>query len=375
MKFVFKRNVFVITGLLSLCLLVILLLIIFREDEHQRVTKCAYDGGEIDLPYEVQFIMKNSEVMKFCSIVCALQLFPQLKEKIASVLVTDEVSGQKVSAKKAFFIESSVVTVPHVNNRIHAFASEVEAVRHRDQYSGKHINNPFILFSSWREEILKGRRIRIKIDPITGLTRIIKGDPYITVLRGFDLDNLKEKGAIRSMQSLISLLGNYLEVEIEELKFAGMERIGGSWFISFWQTYGGVIVFESSIGFSIDPGGGVPSIGALLHKGLKAFDLPTKASISLKEAKEVAIAHLREREPLAYKLAAYQLILYPMEKGGRVIDYYLAYILNFYYPEEFRVTRSQAGWVCFVDAVTGKILNVQSLVAIASCCTPVKNEN
>lgn len=369
-----NKHVFIVTGFLGLCSLVIFLLIILRGGGHQKAAKCAYDGVEIDSLYEVQFIMKNDEVMKFCNIVCARQVFFQVKEKIASVLVTDEVTRQKVSAEKAFFIESSIVTVPHRSNRIHAFASEGDAVRHRDQYSGMPINNPFSLFSPWREKILKGRKIRIKIDPITGLTRIIKGDPYITVLKGLDLDNLNEKTAKKSMQSLISLLGNYLEVKMEELKFAAMERIGGSWFISFWQTYGGVIIFESSIGFSIDPGGGVPSIGALLCKDHKVFNLPTKASISMKEAKEIAVAHLREREPMQYKLAAYQLIVYPMKKGERVTDYYLTYILNFYYPEEFRVTRSQAGWICFVDAVTGKILDVQPLVAIASCCTPVKSE-
>jgi hypothetical protein len=373
MKVAWCRKVLII-GLLFLCLLVTLFFLFFRGGERQRVSMCAYDGLKIDPLYEVQFIMKNSEVLRFCSIICALQAFAQARERIESILVTDEVTGQKMNAEKAFFIESSVVTVPHVKNRIHVFASEVDAVRHRDQYSGKHIKKPFSLFSSWREKIIGNRRVRIKIDPITGLTRIIKSDPYITILKDFDLDALNKQGARKALAILISLLGGYLDVEIEDLKFAGMERIGGSWFISFWQTYGGVIIFESSIGFSIDPGGNVPSIGVLLHKAHKALDLPTQAKITLKEAKAIAIAHLMEREPYEYKFVAYQLVIYPMKRGEKVMSYHLAYILNFYYPEEIRATRARAGWVCFVDAVTGEIVDVQHLMVIASCCMPVENE-
>lgn len=372
MKGAWVRNAFL--GLLALSLLVILSFLIFREGEHEKVVKCAYDGVEIDPLYEVRFIMKDGKALRFCCIVNAIMAFPQSKAGIDSVLVTDEVTGQKLNAEKAFFIESSVVTVPHVKNRIHVFASEFDAVRHRDQYSGKHIENPFVLFSPWREEVIEGQKLRIKIDPITGLTRIVKGSPYILILKGYDLDNFKEEGAWKALEELICFLGHYLEVEREELKFAGMERVGGSWYISFWQTYGGVIIFESSIGFSIDPEGNVPSLGALLHKAHRTLNLPTRVKLTLKEATAIALDYLMKIEPLEYKLVAYQIVIYQKKKEERVVGYYLTYILNFYYPEELRVTRARAGWVCFVEGVTGSIVDVQHLLAIASCCMPVEDE-
>ncbi len=374
MKTARRRKVLIIC-LLSLCLLAILFFLISRDGERQKVSGCAYDGLEIDPLYEVQFIMKDGEVLRFCSIVCALQGFSNAKENIESVLVTDEITGKKVNAGKAFFIESSVVTVPHVKNRIHVFASEADAVRHRDQYSGKYIKNLFVLSNPWKEVVLSDRRIRIKIDPVTSLPRIIKGNPYITVLKDLDLDAFNEQGAWKAMAFLISLLGDYLNVDIDELKFAGMENIGGSWYISFWQTYGGVIIFESSIGFSIDSRGGIPSVGVLLHNAHKAIDLPTQAKITLKEAKEIAIDHLIEREPYEYIFVAYQLVIYPLKNGEGVLDYSLSYILNFYYPEDIRATRARAGWVCFVSAVTGEIVDLQRLMVIASCCMIVTDES
>ena len=228
MKVALSRKILIAASFLGIGLFVLLFLILNRGGNHQKVFQCANDGLRINPLYEVQFSMKDSSVYRFCSIVCALQAFDRLKENIALALVTDEVSGQKVNAEKAFFIESRVVTVPHVKNRIHVFASEPEAVHHRDEYSGKHINNPFILFNPWREETIAGRKIRIKIDPLTGLTRIIKGNPYITVLKGLDLNTFDETGATKCLESLIALLRDYLDVKIDELKFAGMERIGGT---------------------------------------------------------------------------------------------------------------------------------------------------
>jgi hypothetical protein len=364
-------------GLRGFCLSVFLALGYFfflNGCDQERAMRCAYDGFKIDPVYEVQFVMKDGESLRFCSIVCALEAFSQAKEGIESVLVTDEVTGQKLSADKAFFLESSVVDVPHVKNAIHVFASERDAVRHRDQYTGRPLSNPFILFNPWREEVVGHRTLRIKKDPVTGLTLIVKGSPYIMTLEGFDLENLDEAGAWRALKALLATLSNYLEVEPDELKFAGMDRVGGSWYISFWQTHQGVIIFESSIGFSIGPEGEIPSMGALLHKTHKGQDLPFRSKLTLKEAGAVAKAHLMKKEPSELTLVAYQLIIYPMKKREGVVDYYLAYILNYYFPEEVRVTRSRAGWVCFVDAITGQILEVRHLVAIASCCMPVDDE-
>jgi hypothetical protein len=40
-------------------------------------------------------------------------------------------------------VESEVITIPHVKNRIHVFAEESDAERHARQFNGKSIPNPF----------------------------------------------------------------------------------------------------------------------------------------------------------------------------------------------------------------------------------------
>jgi hypothetical protein len=52
------------------------------------------------------------------------------------VLVTDETSGRTVDAARAWFVRSSVVSQPATKDRVHAFASETDAVRHAEAYRG-----------------------------------------------------------------------------------------------------------------------------------------------------------------------------------------------------------------------------------------------
>jgi len=336
--------------------------------------RCDYDGAKIQPFYEVCFTLQDGSDKKFCSIVCALQALAQYNEKVNSIVVTDETTGQKVEAEKAFFVESSVVTVPHVRNNVHVFASEEPARRHQNRYQGKSISNPFGLLESWREETIGDQQVRIKIDSLSGLPRVIRGLPAVTVLKDFDPKNLNEQGAWKVLATLLSLFKHYLNLDVQEFKLIDMKCVENTWYISFWQTYGGVIIYESSMGFPIGPRGDIPSIGMILHKAHKKLHLPTQAKLSLKDATIIAKAYLKRSEPWDHKLRAYQLIIYPMKKVGRV-DYYLAYILNLYSPEDRAVGSSRIGWACFVDAVTGQIVDAHRLLAIPNCCEVITEED
>jgi NitT/TauT family transport system substrate-binding protein len=57
--------------------------------------------------------------------------------------VTDEITGQKFDSTLGFFVESEVVTVPEVKNRIHIFATKEDAMAHARQFNGRVIKNPF----------------------------------------------------------------------------------------------------------------------------------------------------------------------------------------------------------------------------------------
>ncbi len=360
-----RRRFFI--SLLILGFIGILCFPLFRQEHSRSAQRCAYDGAKIDSLYEVQFLMKGGEVLRFCSIACALQALEQRKEGIGLIMVTDEVSGQKVDAEKTFFVESKVISVPHVKSNVHAFASEEASQRHQNQYQGKSISNPFGFFDLWREEMIGNQRVKIKIDRLSGLPRIVRGLPSVMVLKDFDSKGLNEQGAWKILTTLLSLFKHYLDLDVQEFKLIDMQRVESTWYISFWQTYGGVIIYESSLGFSIGPKGDIPSIGLLLHKAHKELHLPTRAKLSLKEATAIAKAYLRKSEPWEHNLLAYQLIIYPMKREGKV-DYYLAYILNLVSPEDRVVGSSRIGWACFVDAVTGQIVDAHYMLAIPNCC-------
>jgi len=106
--------------------------------------RCDYDGAKIEPIYAVYFAFQDGTEKKFCSIACASLSFPELKSRIKEVVVVDERSGTKINASQALFVESEVVTVPHVKNRIHVFANKEDALKHIQTFKGNWVENPFL---------------------------------------------------------------------------------------------------------------------------------------------------------------------------------------------------------------------------------------
>lgn len=107
--------------------------------------RCDYDGVKIEPIYAVYFTLQDGTEKKFCSIACASMSFSALKKQIRVVKVVDEPSGNKINASEAFFVESDIVTVPHVKNRIHVFAKKGDALNHLQKFKGRWVENPLDL--------------------------------------------------------------------------------------------------------------------------------------------------------------------------------------------------------------------------------------
>jgi hypothetical protein len=114
-----------------------------QEERKSIEGRCEYDGVKIEPLYAVYFILQDGTGKKFCSIACASLSFSELKSRIKEVMVVDERSGTKINASQALFVESDVVTVPHVNNRIHVFGNREDAIKHLNKFKGKWVENPF----------------------------------------------------------------------------------------------------------------------------------------------------------------------------------------------------------------------------------------
>lgn len=105
--------------------------------------RCDYDGTWIQPIYEVDFEFEDRSIKRFCSVVCASMDLKDEEKKLKYVTVVDEASGKRIDHSLALFVESDVITIPHVKNRVHVFAEKADAERHARQFNGKLIPSPF----------------------------------------------------------------------------------------------------------------------------------------------------------------------------------------------------------------------------------------
>ncbi|MEW6374997.1 MAG: hypothetical protein AB1502_04310 [Thermodesulfobacteriota bacterium] len=122
---------------------IMIIILTFGCKKSTSLDRCDYDGTPIEPLYAVYFSLQDGSEKKYCSIVCASMSFSELKKKVKEVIVVDEVSEKKIIASRAFFVESEVVTIPHVKNRIHVFANSEDAEKHLKRFNGRRIENPF----------------------------------------------------------------------------------------------------------------------------------------------------------------------------------------------------------------------------------------
>lgn len=104
---------------------------------------CALDATKIEPIYQVDITPAEEKTLKFCCIECAKKWQAANKGKAGSVTVTDEVTGKRIDASIAWFVESNIVTNQSTGNRIHAFAEKADAEKHSKDFRGTIIRNPF----------------------------------------------------------------------------------------------------------------------------------------------------------------------------------------------------------------------------------------
>ena len=134
-----KRSRF-ITALIIAASISALVVVLRHRSSSKR---CSLDGIRIDPLYEVTIISKDETPYNFSCVLSAQIWLTENAQMPSSVWVTDEVTGKKIRAELAYYVESDVVTTPHTRNRIHVFAGEQAAKLHACQYKGKFVKNPF----------------------------------------------------------------------------------------------------------------------------------------------------------------------------------------------------------------------------------------
>ncbi|MCF6154841.1 MAG: hypothetical protein E3K36_06215 [Candidatus Brocadia sp.] len=126
--------------------LIIILIVALAGVSYQKFLKsprCVYDGSAIPLIYEVDIVLKDHSVKKFCSIYCAVQWFQNNAQWVDHVIVTDEIRGNKIDSYMAYFVESELITNETNDNRIHVFQQRQDALTHAEKFHGTMTDDPF----------------------------------------------------------------------------------------------------------------------------------------------------------------------------------------------------------------------------------------
>lgn len=137
MDWILKRKKWIILGITLV--LISIISSFFKKGSYQ---KCEFDGANIIPLYEVDLIF-DTGIKRFCSIPCAITYLKVYSKGLKYVTLVDEVTGNKIDSKIAYFVKSNILKVTHTNDKIHVFSDEQHANAHKEQFHGKIIKNPF----------------------------------------------------------------------------------------------------------------------------------------------------------------------------------------------------------------------------------------
>jgi Zn-dependent metalloprotease len=216
---------------------------------------------------------------------------------------------------------------------------------------------------------LNGHTLRIKWDQLTHSPRIVKAED-IALLRVENISALSGKEIAKVGGLLLAKLGHLFRIAPEQLKLKAAEKISGTWYVSYWQTFKGLVIYQSSLGFYIDPEGAVTSVGAVLYPQV---EIPDSAKISRKKALEIAKRQIDDFHKLAYQLLAESILVYS-DRKSLPIHYYRVYAFNFFPSKATDPASVVGGWAVFVDSQTGKVVLKEILFKPLGCCLPEPGE-
>ncbi len=226
---------------------------------------------------------------------------------------------------------------------------------------------PSVEAKEWEEIQFRGMKLSIKRDPITQAPMIINGLQY-NIGRYIKKKDWEKKEQIEAGKKFIGDLFPILKLDPKDLEIKSIDKVESDWFLSYWQLYRGVLIYDSTVGFSIDRKGNIHSMGALIHPNIE-MDVTPK--ISEQEASRIAFKHLRKK---GWKLFASRLVVYPKRKGTH-LSYELVYALNLFPAESVKQPLLEGGgYAYFVNAKNGKTVHHEEILSLLGCCAPYEED-
>ncbi|MGZ3494049.1 MAG: hypothetical protein ACXWM6_05085 [Thermodesulfobacteriota bacterium] len=211
----------------------------------------------------------------------------------------------------------------------------------------------------------QNQKLFIKWDPLTKVPLIIRGvESNLLELKNFS--KLSREEITHAGLQLVSKYQSLLQIGPDQLKLKGAEKISDTWYVSYWQAFQGVILYESSLGFSIDSRGRIKSLGAILYPDVQA---PVTSRINHEAALKIGQNQIKDFNKLKCRLVAESVLIYPVKRTDS-IDYYRVYAFNFFPEKALHPASTVGGWAVFVDSQTGKVVLFETLLKPLGCCVP-----
>ena len=211
----------------------------------------------------------------------------------------------------------------------------------------------------------QGQKLSILRDSLTQAPVIIRGiESDLLEIKNFS--KLSRKEITHTGPLLVNKYKSLLQIEPDQLKLKSAEKISDTWYVSYWQTFHGVIIYESSLGYSIDLRGRIKSLGALLYPHVQ---VPVTSKVNHDEALKIGQSQIKDFKKLKCILLAESILIYPMKRKNS-IDYYRVYAFNFFPQEALHPASVVGGWAVFVDTQTGKKVFYEELLKPLGCCIP-----
>lgn len=210
-----------------------------------------------------------------------------------------------------------------------------------------------------------GGDLAINVDPLTRTPRTIRGI-------GAALLEIPGAGALSREEitgigpRLVAKYADVLRIRPDGIRLMSADNVSGVWYLSYRQVADGMVVHDSSLGFAIEPGGRVESLGARLYPEARAPDGPV---IGRDEALSAARGRIADYREMDYGLRSESILIYP-ERGPRAVSYRRAYMFQFFPGRGTHPASAAEGWAVFVDARSGRVIGLQALLKPLGCCVP-----
>ena len=127
----------------------------------------------------------------------------------------------------------------------------------------------------------QGRTLKAEIDNKTGSARRIFGLNLDTRQYGYERSHLSSETMKYIGKRLIDDYEEVLRISSKNINLKKMETDGEWWFVEYEQTFAGIPVYSSEIGFTVDPQGSIITAGAFVFPDIS---VRTQASVSSVQA-------------------------------------------------------------------------------------------